>query len=296
MSHRLYSLLNPFSSVMRGLTVPIFALRYLKKFHRPIQLHKPTLYYDKVFWLATHTDTTLWSRLADKYEVRDFVASHCGNEILNELYGVYDTSTDIRWDELPDEFVLKTTHGCASNIFVRDKARANVKEISNMLDKLLSLRYGDLTAQPHYSKIKPRIIAEKLMVQDGDPNRALIDYKFNCFNGFVHSCAVFSDRLPNTHQFGRMIYDNEWQPHPEWIENDKSVRLKDVDRPPCLHEMIQIASKLSVGFPYVRVDLYCIDARPVFGEMTFTPGLAPYTVEFQKALGDLIVLPVSSER
>lgn len=290
MSQAKYLILNPFSGILAKCAKPIFALRYYKKFHRCLQLKHPTLYYDKTFWLSMHSDTTLWSQLTDKYEVRHFVEQRCGSDILNDLYGVYDTPDDIDWEKLPQQFVMKTTNGCASNVFVKDKNRANLVQIERDLARYLKIRYGALTAQPHYTRIKPRIIAEKLLVDQQHPDKQIVDYKFNCFDGMVHSCAVFSDRLPNTHRFGRMIYDTEWNPHSEWLENTKDVILKEVDRPEALDKMLLIASTLSQGFPYVRVDLYCINAEPLFGEMTFTPGLAPYTLEFQATLGELIDL------
>lgn len=285
-----YLILNPFSGILAKCATPIFALRYYKKFHRFLQLKNPTLYYDKTFWLSMNSDTTIWSQLTDKYEVRGFVEQRCGSGILNDLYGVYETPDEIEWDKLPQQFVMKTTNGCASNVFVKDKSLANFAQIKHDLSQFLKIRYGALTAQPHYSRIKPRIIVEKLLVDQHHPDRQIVDYKFNCFDGMVHSCAVFSDRLPNTHKFGRMIYDTDWKPHSEWLENTSDVILKEVDRPEVLDEMLTIASTLSQGFPYVRVDMYCIDGAPVFGEMTFTPGLAPYSIEFQRALGELIDL------
>lgn len=289
MTDRAYSILNPFSAVFRRCAKPLFALRYYRNFHRCIQLKNPTLYYDKVFWLSMHTDTRLWSELTDKYAVRAFVEKRCGEGVLNQLYGLYDSVDEINWDTLPQEFVLKTTNGCASNVVVRNKNNADLHQIKEKLRLWMRLRFGDLTGQPHYSRIQPRIIAEKLLIQDGDPHKALIDYKFNCFDGVVHSCAVFSDRIPNSHTFGRMIYDAEWNPHPEWLDTTSSkVRLCEVEKPESFEQMKQIAVDLSSGFKTVRVDLYQIDAKPIFGEMTFTPGLAPYTTQFQKMLGDLI--------
>ena len=290
MTDKAYSILNPFAGLLRVGAKPLFALRYYRNFHRMIQWKNPTLYYDKVFWLSMHTDTSQWSELTDKYAVRAYVEQRCGTNLLNQLYGLYDSVEDIKWDELPQQFILKTTNGCASNFIVYDKATADFELIKEKLRLWLKLKFGDLTGQPHYSRIKPRIIAEKLLVQDGDPKKALIDYKFNCFDGKVHSCAVFSDRLPNSHTFGRMIYDADWNPHPEWLDtNSPKVRLREVEKPECLEQMKQIAQQLSKGFPTVRIDLYQIDNKPIFGEMTFTPGLAPYTTQFQRMMGDMIV-------
>ena len=293
MKENLYKLLNPFSPILGRMTVPLFALRYYKKFHRPLQLSNPTLFYDKTFWLARNTDVDSWAYMADKYLVRYYVAKKCGEQILTKLYAVYDSAQEIRFEQLPAQFVMKTTNGCASNVIVRDKSAINVEEIREKMDFWMGIHYGELTGQPQYAKLTPRIIAEQLLIQDGDPNKTLTDYKFNCFDGFVHSCAAFRDRVQGTHQFARMIYDMDWNPHPEWIDTEK-VHLGGTPKPPCFEQMKKIAEQLSEGLPFVRVDLYCIDGKPYFGEMTFTPGLAYYTTEFQKLLGDQIILPKES--
>lgn len=287
-----YARLNPMAPILRRLTVPVFALKYYRTFRRAIQLKDPVLFYDKIFWMSMHTDTSMWSQLADKYAVRQYVEQLCGERILTKLYGVYDHPDEIDFSTLPDQFVMKTTNGCASNVIVRDKASIDEQEVKKQMDFWMKIRYGDITGQPHYSRIVPRIIAEELLIQDNDPSKVLTDYKFNCFNGMVHSCAAFSNRKQNTHQFSRMLYDMDWNPHPEWLVADK-VSLGESPRPACFDQMKDIAQRLSVGFPYVRVDLYSINDEPKFGEMTFTPGLAHHTTQFQKELGDLIKLDLA---
>lgn len=280
---------NPFSGLFAKMMVPLGQLRYYKVYHRWRELKHPVTFYDKVFWMMRFADLTRWAEMADKYAVRDYVARTCGSEILTNLYGVYDKAGDIDFDALPNQFVVKANNGCAANFLVRDKATANLEEIRKKLDFWLDIRYGELTGQPHYSLIKPRIIAEQLLVQDGDINKALIDYKFNCFDGFVHSCAAYRDRVEGSHQFARMDYDMDWNPHPEWTVPGKE-KLAPTPRPKCLEQMIDIAHRLSKGFPFVRVDLYCIDDKPYFGEMTFAPGLVFFSDEFQIMLGDMIDL------
>ena len=286
---RKYALLNRFSGLFEMLIVPWGQFRYYRKYGRFIKIKNPILFYDKVAWILRNGDLTKMAELADKYEVRDYVAKLCGNEVLTKLYGVYDTSADIDFDTLPNQFVVKTNNGCAANFLVRDKNNTDVEEIRKKLEFWLHIKYGKITGQPHYSLIKPRIIAEQLLVEDGEPNKSLTDYKFNCFDGYVHSCAAFRDRVQGTHEFARMVYDTEWNPHPEWIEPGKQ-HLGETERPRCLEQMIDIAQRLSKGFAFVRVDLYNIDDKPFFGEMTFAPGLAYYTTEFQTILGDLIDL------
>ena len=293
MNERLYNFLNPFAGFLAENKKLLFALRYYRNLHRRIHLTNPQLFHDKIFWLACQGDTSLWADLADKYKVREYVSQCYNSSILNELYGIYDSPEEIDYNSLPNEFVLKTNNGCASNIIVRDKGGIDVPRINKQINKWLSIHYGEITGQLHYSKITPKVLAEKLLIQDGDPQKSLTDYKFNCFNGVPVECAVFTDRKENTHQVSRMLYDMNWNAHPEYYDNNISqLSLSEVKKPKSFDEMKEIAKTLSNGFPYVRIDLYEIDSKPIFGEMTFIPGLdAFYSLQHQKDLGDLIVLP-----
>lgn len=83
------------------------------------------------------------------------------------------------------------------------------------------------------------------------------------------------------------MYDLDWNPHPEFF--NEGLEFNNISKPDCLKEMISIASKLSKGFPFVRVDLYQINNKPIFGEMTFMPGTdIGFTYNFQMKLGQLI--------
>lgn len=293
MNDKIYRLLNTCSPLLVHHKKALFSLRYYRNFHRKLQLKKPVLFHDKIFWLACNTDTSMWSKLADKYEVREYVASCYGDKILNKLLGVYDNPESIDYDALPQQFILKTTNGSATYIIVKDKACFDKEEAHKKLKYWLKFKYGDITGQPHYSKIPPRIIAESLLVQDNDPNKALIDYKFYCFNGQPYYCLTYSDRVLNTHIAHRMIYDMQWQAHPEFFDKKvKEANSSRLDCPRNFEQMIEIAGVLSKGFPFVRVDLYNIEDKPMFGEFTFTPELSThFTYEFQKELGDKIILP-----
>lgn len=274
-------------SLLRLGGVEILSLRYYKAFHRRINLKNPTLFDEKIFWLSLHTDTTMWSKLADKYEVREWVEKTYSKDILSKLLGVWDSPEEIDYEHLPKSFVLKTNNGCASNILVRDKDKLDIEKTNKQLRKWLKFPYGELTGQKHYTRIKPRIIAEELLYQKGRESVSLTDYKFFCFDGEVRYCELLTDRVFNTHTFRANMYDMQWQAHSE-VFIDQS-RLNNEPKPVCFDEMVKIASTLSKGFPFVRVDLYEINEKPIFGEMTFMPGLETnFTMEFQKQLGDMV--------
>lgn len=125
------------------------------------------------------------------------------------------------------------------------------------------------------------------MYQAKDPDAPLTDYKFYCFNGEPKFCNLLSNRVFNTHHMDKMIYDLDWNPIPSAFKPGTS--LNEVPRPKSLEQMIEIARSLSKGIPYVRVDLYEINEKPVFGEMTFTPGFdLRYTEKFQEEQGSYI--------
>lgn len=289
-----YDLMNPFHGLLHRIAPQWVALRYFKAYHRLMKTRAPRLYHDKVFWLMNNTPQDRQAHLSDKYAVRDYVAERCGEGVLTRLYGVYGSASEIDFDALPSRFVLKTNNGCATNIIVRDKSRLDRAAACRQLDRWMGLHFGDLTGERHYSLIKPRILAEELMVQDGDPAKALIDYKIECFDGEPKFCGVYSDRKEGTHHKKYMFYDIDWTPMPQVLDvRKKGVDLGEVTPPPpCWDEMKEMARRLSEGFAYVRVDMYVIDGRPRFGELSFTPGMdLRYTLDFQRELGDCIKLP-----
>ena len=289
----IYKLASPCSKFLGKHPTWIICPLYYHAFHRKIDLKNPELFHDKIMWMSLNTDTSQWSKLADKYAVRDYVKKTVGESVLTKLYGVYDTPDEIDFSSLPDQFVLKTNNGCTSNIIVRDKSSLNIEEAKSKLRYWMSMPYGELSGQPHYARISPKkIIAEEFLIQPECPEDGLIDYKFNSFNGKLVSLAAFSERKDGTHLIKRMLYDMDWNPHPEWYDTAKPVFFKEIPKPACFDEMCEIASKLSQGFAYVRVDLYAINDKPIFGELTFTPGFdAFYSTEYERELGKWIDLP-----
>jgi hypothetical protein len=169
----------------------------------------------------------------------------------------------------------------------------DISETNQLLRKWLKYPYGELTGQIFYTRIKPQIIAERLL-ETLPSSDSLIDYKFFCINGKPYYVSVHSDRRINSHQYKVMRYDLNWKAHPEYCA--KRCSLKLYDKPKSFDVMIEYAKRLSSPFPFVRVDFYEInnhgEATPIFGELTFTPASDDFSEEFQKLLGDLITLPM----
>ena len=268
-------------------------IRYWFRFHKLPHLKNPHNLNEKILYLALNTDTSMWTELADKYRVREYV-ENCGYaETLPQLYGVWKNAEDIDFDSLPQSFVLKTNHGCGDVQIIKDKSEINLSKLTHYFNHILRTVYGGY--EKHYARIKPLLIAEQLLVNDLDTQKysnGIIDYKLWCFNGICHYIAVYYDRDSN-HNTKVIIYDCEWKAHPEYY-NETSARFKrgyEIPKPGNLDKMIRMAETLSKPFPCVRVDLYNISGKIYFGEMTFTSSggmMINFTDDFLDKAGSVI--------
>ena len=250
---------------------------------------------EKINWLKFNSDTSLWTRCADKYEVRKYV-EECGyGDNLVRLYGRWDKAEDIDWESLPSQFVMKVNNGSGDILVCKDKARLDRLKIIAQFDSLLKKKFSNYNEEPHYKYMAPCIIAEELLDATKQPieTDTLIDYKIWCFDGepkYVWACY---NRYEGSVEVA--TYDLNWNRHDE-----KSVftwhykrAQKNLPRPKSLSKMLEIAARLSQGIPQVRVDLYEVNDKPYFGEMTFTSagGFNDfYTQEFLDELGSYIDL------
>lgn len=263
---------------------------YLFKMKKKLDLNNPTLFNEKIQWLKLNWQKRSIVECADKYQVRKYVADKGYDKILNELYQVCDNPDEILWDQLPNEFVIKTTNSCGTNIIVNNKEELDIKQVKATLIRWLKEDYGLLHLEPHYSYIKPKIIIEKYIKPKND---SLQDYKIFCFNGKPEFVLYIDERNLNNGTKKRGYYSLNW----EYLDVTKlpiEDQSRNVVKPYKLEEMITIAEKLSEGFPFVRVDLYNEYEDVIFGELTFTPhgGMAPYyKADFDKKIGDMLKLP-----
>ena len=264
---------------------------YRERIGRPLNFSDPRDINEKILWLSFFTDTTLWTKLADKYIVREYIKEKIGEHYLIPLLGKWDKAEEINFDSLPDKFVIKPNNGSYDTIIVRDKKKANFDEIRQRLELSLKSRFGFEYAEPHYLRIKPCIIAEQLL--EANEDGGLKEYKIHCLNGRPHSTFLASNRDIVAKKVDWMQYDLMWNRRPEWISPNFRNESKCV-KPAKLELMLNIASKLSANIPYVRVDLYFNNDKIYFSEMTFTPnfGMIPYyTQDFLEELGSHCVLP-----
>ncbi|MCE7792391.1 glycosyl transferase [Salipaludibacillus sp. CUR1] len=282
--HKYYSILdeNKYPVVLSKI--------YKKKMNEKLDWNNLRTYNEKMQWAKLYDNNPLKTTLTDKYLVRDWVKEQVGEEYLIPLLGVWNTFDEIDFNELPNEFVLKTNHGTGTNLIVIDKSKLNKLSAKKKFDKWLQINYAFMSGfEMQYKEIKPKIIAEKYLT---DNEGELKDYKFLCFNGNVYYCWV---NIEKDGELRRNIYDLDWELQP-WTQHTIPNSDNPVLKPKNFDLMISIVSKLCKGFSHVRVDLYNVNGKVYFGEMTFTNGsgfkkIHPF--KYNVMLGDLWELPVN---
>lgn len=225
---------------------------------------------EKINWMKFNTDLSEWTRLSDKYRVREYLKERGREDLLVKLYGVWENANDIDFDALPENFVLKSNHGCGTVILVKDKNTINKPVVRQQMNDWLKRSYGILTAEPHYLNIKPLLIAEELLENDNQNSKSLVDYKLFCVEGEVYCIMVCADRAIGK-GMKAMFYDTDWNPKPEMLAGAHVNDNVCIPKPSCLDELLKAARDLSKGHHFVRVDFYISKGKVYFGEMTFTP-------------------------
>lgn len=250
---------------------------------------------EKINWLKFYSDTSMWTRCADKYRVREYV-KECGcPEILVPLYGVWENAADIDLDKLPEKFVLKPNHGCGDVFVVKDKSEINFMEICNRLQKAINTKFGYELAEWHYLNISPCIICEKNIKSSTCAD--LIDYKIWCFDGVPYYVLTCSERDVEAHKTTLNLFDLNWNR----LDNYMTPKYRNdiiVPKPVHLDKMLNYAKMLSKPFPEVRVDFYEVDGMIYFGELTFTSrsGLMDYfTEDCLLEMGSKVTLPTKNK-
>ena len=206
----------------------------------------------------------------DKYGVREYVKSHGCENILNELYGVYNSAEEVDFNKLPNQFVLKDTlgGGDASMIIVTDKNKLDIKKAKEKMQKWIKEPIDTKHAGREwvYDGEKHRIIAERLLITD--ENGDLPDYKFFCFDGKVY-CSYMMQNYTMHHEDGVLgFFDRDFRLL-KVKRKDFKAMVNPPEKPKNYEKMVELAEILSKDFPHVRVDFYNIDGKIVFGELTF---------------------------
>ena len=273
------------------------SLRYRCKMGRWINWKNPQTFTEKLQWLKVNDYKPEYTKMVDKLAAKDYVAQRIGEQYIIPTLGVWDSVEDIDWDSLPNQFVLKTTHGgggCGV-VVCSDKTHFDKEKAINKLETSMRSNAGRSYRERPYLNVPRRIIAEKYMAECKENNilvsSDLPDYKFFCFNGEPHYCQVIRDRhTKETIDF----YDMEWN-HMPFVGLNPAAKngTTPVTKPIHLETMKEICCRLSKNMIFCRIDLYVIDDKEYFGEITLYPasGIGQFTPsDWNHHLGDLIKL------
>lgn len=235
-------------------------------------LNNPRRFTEKLQLYKLKYRNPLMCQCVDKYDVREYVKNKGLGHILNECYGVYDSAEEIDLASLPQQFVAKTTDGGGGfNIkIVKDKSELDETSFRTELNSWLGIKDINPGREWAYTGIKKsRIILEKMLKQNEMGGGSLYDYKFFCFDGEVKFLYFISDRKDGVVSLA--ILDPDFNRLPYSRADEKKLEYNPI-KPEHYDEMLEIAKKLSQGFPHVRVDLYNINGIIIFGELTFYDG------------------------
>lgn len=270
---------------------PYVKIIYWLATQEKLNLENPRKFNEKLQWLKLYNQHPEYTAMADKIAVKDVVRRLIGDEYVVPTLYVYDKITEIKWSELPNQFVLKTNHDSGGNgvIICREKSNFSIPKAIKQLKKSLSRNSFILGREWPYKNIEKKIFVEQYL--SDDKNIGINDYKFYCFNGKVKVMFVCSDRADGKLKIN--YYDENFNPL-KISQGHKQNAIENITKPSTFDQMKMLAEKLSVGIPHVRIDFFEVAGRVYFSEFTFfdSGGLAPFSPdEWNYILGDSIVLP-----
>lgn len=257
---------------------------YLASTGKELNYSHPKDLNEKLMWLTRYWRDPLKTLCADKFLVRDYIKENGLSDILIPLLGVWDNADEIKFDDLPQQFVLKCNHGSGYNIICLDKTKLDIDNTRNTLNKWLATDFSTIAQELHYQAIPRKIVCEKLI-----SSSAPIEYQFWCLNGIAESILVCRKNYDDT--YDAASYSLDWNRLFDRKNENPNISF---EKPVILNQLIAIAEILSKPFPFVRADFYVVDDKIYFAELTFTPAgnvLTAYKEEFINRLGKKLILP-----
>lgn len=260
--------------------------RFLSEMGYKLNLKSPQTFNEKLQWLKLYDRNPEYTKMVDKYEVREYIKEKIGEEYLIPLIGVYDKFDDIDFDKLSNQFVIKCNHDSGGLIICKDKNRLDIETARKKINRSLKTNYYYSGREWPYKNVKPKILIEKYME---DSNKSdLIDYKLFCFNGIPKIVLVCSERFSSSNMC-ETWFDMNWK----LIDMTESGHRVDstISKPKQLKKLVELSKKLSKNIPFIRVDWYEIGDKLYFGELTFYPasGFEKFEPkEWNKKIGDML--------
>jgi hypothetical protein len=253
-----------------------------------LNLENPITFNQKLQWLKLYDRNDNYTQMVDKYEAKKIVEKKIGKEYVIRTIGVWDSFEEIDFELLPNKFVLKTTHDSGGVVLCNDKVNFNLKKARGIINRSLHSNFYYIGREFPYKNVKPRIIAEEFVENENESD--LKDYKFFCFNGEPKFLFVASNRNIDT-RFD--FFDIDFN-HLAIKKNGYINAEIPIVKPKNFEKMIEVSKILSQNIPHVRIDLYNIKGKILFGEFTFTHwgGTVPFEPNvWDKIFGEYITLP-----
>lgn len=263
---------------------------YRVQFGKKLDLDDPKTFNEKLNWAKLYDRNPEYTKMVDKIAVRDYIEAKLGPGYAVPLLGIYKSFDEIPFDNLPDQFVIKTNHDSAGYVICKDKKTFDIESAKKKLNKHLARNYFWMGREWPYKNIKPQLLVEEYM-QDGD-KEDLNDWKFYCANGKPFLFYTTFER-GSKRGLSMNYYNMDGSRIPVRHCNYPNYD-GDLVRPENFEEMVRIAEKLSEGISFVRVDLYEVNGKVYFGELTFFPGCGIEGVipdDYDRIWGDMIGLP-----
>lgn len=268
------------------------SLKFYKNFKRFPNWRKPKTFSEKLQWLKIYDRRPEYTTMVDKYAVKKYVASIIGEEFIIPTLGVWNRPQDIDWDSLPEKFVLKCTHDSGTVIIVKDKSKLDKVDVMKQLSLCLKRDFYSVTREWPYKNVPKRILAEKY-IELKPEIKDLADYKFFCFNGEVKGLLVATERQNPDEEVKFDFFDADFNHLPFRQGHDHAQMTPP--KPRNFELMKKAAAQLSKGYPHIRVDLYDLNEKVLFGELTLFhfSGMVPFEPEeWDIRFGDMLALPV----
>lgn len=286
--------------------------RYLKlifriKMGQRLNLDSPRTFSEKLQWLKIHDRRPIYTHLVDKFEVKEWVTALLGESRVVPVLGVWDSFSDIDFDALPEQFVLKCTHDSGGLAICTDRTSFDIERARTKISNSLKRNYYALGREWPYKNVQPRVIAERYFPTwdpespDGilpkplsNDDLGVMDFKFYCFHG--EPKFLYVSRGLHNHSTAQVAFLTlDWK-RTDFKRQDYAEFDELPPKPARLEEMIRIAETLSSGIPFVRVDLFEHANTVLFSEMTFHPvsGMMPISPRSADSeIGKLLDLPES---
>lgn len=270
-------------------------LLFFYRCHYRLNLANPKTFNEKLQWLKLNYIQPEYTKMVDKIDAKEYVKNILGEEYIIPTIATWNTVEDIEWNKLPNQFVIKCTSDSGSIVVCKDKSKFDIHKAARKLKKMWQKNYYLKNKEYPYRNIKPRIIAEKYL--EDESGYELRDYKFFCFNGVAKYFKIDFDRSTEHHA---NYYNIEGQLQDFGETIFAPIPNKSIKIPNNLAKMVDVSNLLAnvIRSPFVRIDLYNVNGKIYFGEITFFPysGMMTFTPpEWDLNLGEKLKLPIDEQ-